>query len=193
MTFPAKLRTWAPAAGFGGVLKQNELARRCPNVDRIVLMTCFNQDAKSIFREIGVVRWRRDSDAFEIRTRLGAKLLLSPNTEEHVPTSVHVDEVSVPDGLQRRGIATEALVLLCYLADKYGFILEGGPVGWSEGTWSRKFVAWISRFGFEPDPSPWLAPVHDATAFYVRRLPKAGPMPPLNLTTAPPARRLHSL
>lgn len=136
--------------------------------------------ARSIFREIGRVHWTR-FDAFAVKTKRGATFLLSPNSEDTVPTQVHLDELTVPELLRRQGAATEALAALCRLADKYGFELKGGPVGWSDDPWSNKFVAWLRRFGFEEDSTSDLPPVDDPTAFYTRRSPR--PRGPLD--TAP--------
>jgi hypothetical protein len=55
---------------------------------------------------------------------------------------------------------------------KYQFSLEGGPIGWSDCSWRDKFVEWVLRFGFEPDPYEFLAKVDDPKAFYVSRLPR---------------------
>lgn len=128
--------------------------------------------ARSLFKEIGKVRWTR-CDAFEVKTEQGAKFLLSPNGNEGMPTRVHIDEILVPEKLQRKGIGAAAMTALCLLADKYQFRLEGGPIGWSDSLWRDKFVEWVLRFGFEPDPYEFLAKVDDPNAFYVRRLPQA--------------------
>jgi hypothetical protein len=127
--------------------------------------------ARSVFEEIGKVRWTR-FDAFAVKTKLGASLLLSPNGNEGVPTRVHIDEILVPKSLQRRGVGTKAMTALCRLADKYKFRLEGGPIGWSESLWRDKFVEWVLSFGFKRDPSPFLLRVDDPKAFYIRRLPR---------------------
>lgn len=71
-----------------------------------------------MFKEIGKVRWTQ-FDAFAVKTKLGATFLLSPNGNEDRPTRVHIDEIHVPQKLQRKGIATEAMSALCWLADKY--------------------------------------------------------------------------
>ena len=129
------------------------------------------KSARSVLKEIGKVRWTR-FDAFEVKTKPGAIFLLSPNGNEGMPTRVHIDEILVPEKLQRKGVGTEAMTALCHLADKYQFRLEGGPIGWSDSLWRDKFVEWVLRFGFEPDPYEFLAKVDDPNAFYVRRLPR---------------------
>jgi len=126
--------------------------------------------ARLIFKEIGKVRWIQ-FDAFAVRTKLGATFLLSPNGNEGMPTRIHIDEILVPESLQRRGVGTEAMTALCHLADKYQIRLEGGPIGWCDTLWRDKFVEWVLSFGFEPDTSPFLLQVDDPKAFYVRRLP----------------------
>ena len=139
-------------------------------MDRIVQMKRNPKSAKSVFKEIGKVRWT-PYDAFEVKTELGARFLLSPNDDGGLPTRVHVDEILVHESLQRRGVGTQAMTALCRLADKYQFRLDGGPIGWSESLWRDKFVEWVLSFGFEPDPGEFLARVDDPKAFYVRRLP----------------------
>ena len=116
------------------------------------------------------MRWTR-FDAFAVTTERGATLLLSPNSDVGVPTAVHIDEIAVPESYRKTGAATEALVALCKLADKHQFLLVGGPIGWSEAPWRDKFIKWMFRFEFERDPSPFLLPIDDPLAFYVRRLP----------------------
>jgi len=138
---------------------------------RIFEMKRNSKSARLIFEELGRVRWTK-FDAFAVRTTRGAKLLLSPNAKEALPTNVHIDEIIVPESLQRRGIGTAAMAALCRLADKYGFRLLGGPIGFSETLWRDKFVEWVLSFGFEPDPDPFLAPIDDPCAFYVHRLPR---------------------
>lgn len=127
--------------------------------------------AQIVFSEIGSVRWQESRDAFEVRTIRGAHLFLSPNSDESIPTNVHVDEIWVPEADRRRGVATDALEALCLLADKYRFVLEGGPVGWTANPFSPRFVSWLFRFGFERHTSPDLPRADDANAFYVRRVP----------------------
>ena len=127
--------------------------------------------ARSVSKEIGKVRWTR-FDAFEVKTKLGATFLLSPNGNECMPTRVHIDEILVPKKLQRKGVGTEAMTTLCRLANKYKFRLEGGPIGWSDSLWRDKFVEWVLRFGFEPDTNEFLAKVDDPNAFYILRLPR---------------------
>jgi len=117
------------------------------------------------------VRWTK-FDAFAVRLKNGATLLLSPNGNEGTPTRVHIDEIHVPDLLQRRGAGTVAMQALCRLADKYHFTLEGGPIGWSCDPWRDQFVNWALSNGFEPDQSPFLVPVDDPKAFYVSRQPR---------------------
>ena len=127
--------------------------------------------ARSVFKEIGIVRWTR-FDAFAVKTKGGATFLLSPNANEGMFTIVRIDEIQVPEALQRRGIGTKAMAALCRLADKYQFKLEGGPIGWSECLWRDGYVKWVLSFGFEPDPSPFLPSIDDPKTFYVRRLPR---------------------
>lgn len=128
--------------------------------------------ARSVFKEIGKVRWT-PYDAFEVKTILGAKFLLSPNDDEGLPTRVHIDEILVPESLQKRGVGTQAMTALCHLADKYQFRLDGGPIGWSGSLWRDIFVEWVLSFGFELDPGEFLAKIDDPKAFYVRRFPRA--------------------
>ena len=141
-------------------------------MDRIVQMKQSQCYSKHVFAELGIAQWSRLDDAFVVRTRRGATFLLSPNSDDNVFTRVHIDEIEVPEPLRRRGVATAAMATLCRLADKYQFTLEGGPIGWREDPWRDKFVEWMFRFGFEPDPSPVLPPVDDPGAFYVCRQPK---------------------
>jgi hypothetical protein len=140
-------------------------------MDRIIQVKRNLKSPISIFQEIGKVRWTQ-SDAFAVKTKRGATFLLSPNSDDGVPTRVHIDEIEVPESLRRRGVATEAMTALCQLADKYQFRLEGGPIGWSESLWRDKFVDWVSRFGFKRDRPLFLLPVDDSKTFYVRRLPR---------------------
>jgi hypothetical protein len=140
-------------------------------MDRINGMKRNPKTARSVFKEIGNVRWTR-FDAFEVKTNLGAVFLLSPNGNEGVPTNVHIDEIQVPEFLRRKGVGSAAMTALCRLADKYQFRLDGGPIGWSDSPWRDKFVKWVLRFGFERDPNEFLARVDDPNAFYVRRLPR---------------------
>lgn len=131
-------------------------------------------NSRTIFQELGKVRWT-NNHSFEVRTKFTTRLFLSPNTDSDkgMPTRVIIDEVSVPKKFQRRGNASKAMTELCRLADKYQFRLEGGPIGWSDGGWRDKFVAWVLRFGFEPDPDQFLVKVDDPNAFFVRRLPRS--------------------
>lgn len=124
--------------------------------------------ARSIFQEIGTVRWH--IQAFAVTTKRGAMITLSPNSDV-LPSVVHIDEVFVPISSRRRGIASEALGALCRTADKYHFELEGGPVGWSDCEWSAKFVEWLQGFGFRRDPQPPPAAKHDPRVFNIRRRP----------------------
>ena len=140
-------------------------------MDRIVLMKAQTITPEEIFAEIGNARWSPNDDAIVVETHLGATLLLSPNTDQIAPTAVHVDEIRVPEALRRRGVATKALADLCQLANKHHFILEGGPVGWSNDPWSEKFVDWLHSFGFVRDPRFDDVPIEDAAAFYVWRKP----------------------
>lgn len=126
---------------------------------------------KYLFKKIGKVRWTR-FDAFAVKTDRGAVFLLSPNCDEGVPTTVHIDEIKVPESLRRRGVATEALAALCQLADEYQFELEGGPIGFNETLWRDKFVEWVLRFGFVPDPDPFLSIFDDPNVFCVCRPPR---------------------
>ena len=82
-----------------------------------------------MFGEIGKAEWSPTKDAFVVETKLGATILLSPNSDNGVVFGVHIDEIEVPEPLRRRGVATNALAALCQLADKSQFKLEGGPVG----------------------------------------------------------------
>ncbi len=138
-------------------------------MDRITEMKSCELTSRSIFKEIGKVRWR--FDAFAVRTERGATMLLSPNSDV-LPSVVHIDEIRVPQGMRRRGIASEALAMLCRLADKYQFRLEGGPVGWSDSPRSDTFVAWLRKFGFTKDPDLPAGYADDPAIFNVRRRPK---------------------
>lgn len=127
-----------------------------------------------VFSEIDEVEWSRDRDAFVVETRAGARLVLSPNSDETVAHGVHIDEIEVPKGVRQQGSATLAACELCQLADRYEFRLEAGPVGWSEHPWRDKFVAWVLRLGFVSDPRFAGVPIDDPKAFYVQRLPRTG-------------------
>lgn len=129
------------------------------------------QKPGAVLRRLGKVHWNRTRGAFVVETELGAILQLCPNSDEDIRAGIHVDEIAVPEGLQTRGAATKAMAALCRLADEAGCVLKGGPIGWSDDPWSDRFVAWLSRFGVERDPSP-PTKVHDRTAFYARRLPR---------------------
>jgi len=127
--------------------------------------------AISIFQELGKVTLI-PPDVVSVETSLGATLLLCPNNDPGIPTSVHIDEINVPEHLRRHGAATQAMKMLCQLADKYQFILNGGPIGWSSSNWRDKFISWIFRLGFESDHDTSLPLIHDdPQAFYVRRMP----------------------
>lgn len=131
---------------------------------------------EAIFSEMGNAWWSSNDDAIIVETPLGATLLLSPNTDQSAPTAVHVDEIRVPEALRRRGVATKALAELCQLADKHHFILEGGPVGWSNDPWSQRFVDRLHGFGFVRDPRFDGVPIDDDAAFNVWRKPARSPM-----------------
>jgi predicted GNAT family acetyltransferase len=135
--------------------------------------------SRSIFKEIGEVRWR--FDAFAVRTKRGAIMMLSPNSDVS-PSVVRIDEIRVPERIRGRGAASEALATLCRLADQHGFTIEGGPVGWSNSASSKKFVEWLRRFGFRKDPEPPIASRDDPFVFNVRRRPK----PPRRLSRRKP-------
>lgn len=125
---------------------------------------------RAIFKEIGRVRWT-PFDAFDVKTKRGAVLRLSPNSDVS-PSAVHIDEIRVRENLRRRGIGSEAIRTLCRVADKYQFCLEGGPVGPNYCPWADKFVEWLQGFGFRRDrrsPSPVS---DDGLAFNVWRKPK---------------------
>lgn len=122
-------------------------------------------------KRLGRVNWSERADAFVVETELGAILHLSPNSDDDIGVGIHVDEITVPEGLRGKGAATIAMVALCRLADELKIQLKGGPVGWSDDPWGEKFVGWLGRLGFEPDPAPPTR-VHDRTAFYARRLPR---------------------
>jgi GNAT superfamily N-acetyltransferase len=124
-----------------------------------------------VFGRLGKVNWNEARDAFIVETESGAILQLCPNSGEDVAHGVHVDEITVAEGRQGRGAATKAMAALCQMADEEGIVLKGGPIGWSNDPMSERFVAWLTRFGVERDPSPPTV-VHDQTAFYVRRLPR---------------------
>jgi len=125
----------------------------------------------AMLKRLGKVHWNETRGAFIVETELGAVLQLCQNSDEDIAAGVHVDEISVAEGRQGRGAATKAMAALCRLADEGGIVLKGGPIGWSEDPWSERFVAWLTRFGVERDPSP-PTQVHDRTAFYARRLPR---------------------
>jgi hypothetical protein len=125
---------------------------------------------KTVFAEIGNVQWSRSRDAFVVRTGRGARIFLSPNSDNQCNSGVHIDEIAVPKRLQRKGVATEAMTALCKLADKHQFRLEGGPIGFSENPWRDKFVEWVFRFGFKPTKTPYLPPTDDTKVFYIQRV-----------------------
>jgi GNAT superfamily N-acetyltransferase len=120
---------------------------------------------------VGKVHWSKFEGAFVVETELGAILRVCPNSDEDIGAGIHVDEITVPEDYQRRGAARQAMAALCRLADEHKLVLKGGPIGWSDDPRSQRFVAWLSRLGFEPDPSP-PTQVDDQTAFYARRLPQ---------------------
>jgi hypothetical protein len=124
-----------------------------------------------VFRRLGKVHWNDTRDAYIVETESGAILQLCPNSDEDVAHGVHVDEIAVAEGRQGRGAASKAIAALCKIADEEGIVLKGGPIGWSDDPWGARFVAWLTRFGFERDPSP-PTKVHDRTAFFAQRLPR---------------------
>lgn len=126
----------------------------------------------AMLRRLGKVHWNRTRGAFIVETELGAILQLCPNSDEDIAGGIHVDEITVAEDRQRGRAATKAMAALCRLADENGLVLKGGPIGWSDDPRSERFVAWLTRFGVERDPSP-PTQVHDQTAFYARRLPRA--------------------
>ena len=126
---------------------------------------------EAVLNRLGKVRWSETADAFIVETELGATLQLCPNSDDDIGAGIHIDEITVPEGLRGSGRATKAMLTLCRLADEYHFVLKGGPVGWSDDPWGERFAAWVGLLGFEPDPSPPTL-VHDRTAFYARRLPR---------------------
>jgi GNAT superfamily N-acetyltransferase len=141
-------------------------------MDRIAEMTKQPQKPELVFTRLGKVRFNTMSGAFDIETKQGAILRLCPNSDDEVENGVHIDEIEVPEASQGKGIATKALAALCNLADKYRFELNGGPVGFSEDPYRKRFVAWLRRFGFRRDTRDAYLQVHDRTAFYVRRCPQ---------------------
>lgn len=142
-------------------------------MDRIAEMTKKTKKPELVFARLGSVKFNAVSGAFDIEARQGAILRLCPNTDGEVENGVHIDEIEVPEALRGKGIATKALAALCHLADEYRFELNGGPVGFSEDPNRKRFVAWLRRFGFRRDTSAAFLQVHDRTAFYVRRCPRA--------------------
>ena len=151
------------------ILKCVELRKR--EAYRIRFMNKRRRNPAVVFRRLGKVHWDETRGAFIVETEPGAVLQLCPNSDEDVAHGVHVDEITVAEGRQRCGAATKAMGALCRLADEEGIVLRGGPVGWSDDPLSERFVAWLTRFGVERDPSP-PTKVHDQTAFYARRLPR---------------------
>jgi ribosomal protein S18 acetylase RimI-like enzyme len=133
-----------------------------------------NPDAhipQTIFSEIGITIWSSRDDAFIVQTPRGARLALSPNSEQGVPSHVHIDEIEVPEELRRKGVASDAMSALCELADRYHFSLEGGPVGWSDHPWREVFVRWLRGFGFRRNTKLDDLPLDDPAAFCVSRKP----------------------
>ena len=124
-----------------------------------------------VFRRLGKVHWDETKDAFIVETAAGAILQLCPNSDDDVTHGVHVDEIAVAECRQGRRAASKAVAALCKMADVEGIVLKGGPIGWSDDPLSERFVAWLTGFGVERDPSP-PTKVHDRTAFYARRLPR---------------------
>ncbi len=129
------------------------------------------QKLGAMLRRLGKVHWNRTRGAFIVETELGAILQLCPNSDEDIRAGIHVDEITVPGRRRRRGAGTKAMAGLCRLADDVGCVLKGGPIGWSDDPRGEEFIAWLSQFGVEPDPSP-PTQVHDRRAFYARRLPR---------------------
>ena len=134
-------------------------------------MGCDHQDPEVVLRHLGKVHWNKGADAFIVETEYGAVLQLCPNSDDDIRAGVHIDEISVPEDLRGKRRAAKAMSALCRLADRHKLVLKGGPIGWSDDPWSKRFVAWLDRLGFKPDPSP-PSQVHDRTAFYARRLPR---------------------
>lgn len=134
-------------------------------------MSTDNRNSEAVLKRLGKVRWSETEGAFLVETELGAILHLCPNSDDGIGAGIHVDEITVPEGRRRKGAARKAMAALCLLADEHKFVLKGGPIGWSDDPWSKRFVAWLGRLGFKPDPSP-PSQVHDRTAFYARRLPR---------------------
>ena len=145
---------------------------RAANMDRIKGMKKIEIAAEIIFSKMGKTRWD-GNDAFVVINKQSVKLVLSPNTgcDRTIPTQVIIDEIYVPPRLRRKGNASKAMTALCHLADKYKFVLLGGPIGFISSPWRDKYVEWVLGFGFERDPAEHLRD-DDPYAFYVRRLPR---------------------
>jgi hypothetical protein len=134
-------------------------------------MATYNQNPELVLKRLGKVHWSKAADAFIVKTEFGAILQLCPNSDADIGAGVHIDEINVPENLRGNRRATKAMIALCRLADEHKFMLKGGPIGWADDPYSKKFVAWVTQLGFRRDPSP-PTKVHDRTAFYARRLPR---------------------
>jgi hypothetical protein len=140
-------------------------------------MNSKSKNAAEIFAELGEAHWSLSMDAFVVRTPKGVSLSLFADGDSDIISWVHIDEIEVPEHMQRRGIANEAMIALCQLADRYEFVLKAGPIGWSGSPWRDKFVAWFERLGFVRDPSMDDLRLDDPGAFCVHRIPRATEMP----------------
>lgn len=155
--------SWRSRSAYGSIrvmktdasMKEGSLRSHCP---------------AQVFRALG--RVVRELNAYVIKTSEGATFRIAPNDEQSIADGVHIDEISVPTRLRRRGIATKAMTRLCKLADTHGFILEGGPIGLSDTPWREEFVAWVRGFGFKRDPNPNLRIPNNPKAYCVRRVPQ---------------------
>lgn len=127
--------------------------------------------ARTIFQEIGSVRWT-NNHSFEVQTPFATKLLLSPNTDPDsgCPTHVIIDEVFVPARFRRRGNATKAIHSLCRLSDTFQFTLEAGLISRSDFSWGNEFLAWVLKFGFIAS-TPRYKSLADECSVCVRRQP----------------------
>ena len=110
-----------------------------------------------VLAALGVVT-KRTYDDLDVETAEGVVLRLSPTSEKSLTDArVHVDEISVPPALRRQGRATRALTGFCRLADQYGFIIEGGPIGFMKARSARSLSRGFSGSDSN-DKSP--APYH---------------------------------
>ena len=63
------------------------------------------QRARIILKRLGKVRWSNAEDTFVIEAGLGVVLRVRPNSDEDIVAGLHIDEITVAEGLRGRGAA----------------------------------------------------------------------------------------